>query len=210
MTDLLFSPAFTLWGAATTWAEVLGCVLALWMVRMNMRELHWGWPLAIASSLLYFLVFRHSRLYGDAGLQLFFAVVALWGWLEWLRGRRADGAPLAIVRLSRRGRWLSLAAWALLWPATAWFLARHTDSDVPWWDAFPTAGSLVGQYLLGRKYLENWHAWLAVNVVGAGLFAYKGLWLTTGLYVLFALLSIAGWRAWQRRMAESRPVETAA
>lgn len=210
MTDILFLPAFTLWGADTSWAEVLGCVLALWMVRMNMRELHWGWPLAIASSLLYFLVFRHSRLYGDAGLQLFFVVVALWGWFQWLRGHRADGAPLRIVRLSPRGRGLALAAGLLLWPGLAWFLARHTDTDVPWWDAFPTAGSLVGQFLLGRKYLENWLAWLVVNVVGAGLFAYKGLWLTTGLYALFAVLSVAGWYAWRRRMAEAPPAGTAA
>jgi nicotinamide mononucleotide transporter len=203
MTEILFSTAFTLWGAPASWAEVLACGLALWMVRMNMREIHWGWPLAIASSLLYFFVFRHSRLYGDAGLQLFFALVALWGWFEWLRGRRADGAPLAITRLGRRGRWGALVACALLWPAIAGFLLHFTDSDVPWWDAFPTAASLVGQFLLGRKFVENWVAWLAVNLVGACLFAYKGLWLTTLLYTVFALLSIAGWSAWRRRMADA-------
>jgi nicotinamide mononucleotide transporter len=208
MTEILFSTAFTLWGAPASWAEVLACGLALWMVRMNMREIHWGWPLAIASSLLYFFVFRHSRLYGDAGLQLFFALVALWGWFEWLRGRRADGAPLAISRLGCRGRWGALLACALLWPAIAGFLLHFTDSDVPWWDAFPTAASLVGQFLLGRKFIENWAAWLAVNLVGAGLFAYKGLWLTTLLYTVFALLSIAGWSAWRRRMADAAAAGT--
>ena len=67
---------------------------------------------------------------------------------------------------------------AIAWPATALFLRRFTDTDVPWWDAFPTAASLVGQWLLGRKYVENWPVWIAVDVVGAALFAYKGLWLT--------------------------------
>ena len=72
---------------------------------------------------------------------------------------------------------------------------------MPWWDAFPTAGSLIGQWLLGRQYIENWPTWVAVNVVGVGLFAYKGLWLTVGLYALFALLALAGWRAWTRLAA---------
>ena len=68
---------------------------------------------------------------------------------------------------------------------------------MPWWDAFPTAGSVVGQWLLGRKYVENWPVWVVVNMVSVGLFAYKGLWLTVVLYALFIVLSVAGWRAWR-------------
>ena len=200
MLDLLSTPAFTLWGAPATWAELVACVLALWMVRMNMREIHWGWPLAIASSLLYVLVFWRSKLYADAALQVFFAVVALWGWAQWLRGRRADGEALAVARLPLRGTLLALAAWLLLWPAIAVFLLRFTDSDVPWGDAFPTAGSLVGQFLLGRKFIENWAAWRVVNIAGTALFAWKGLWLTALLYLIFSVLSIAGWRAWRRAL----------
>ena len=196
---LLSAPAFTLWGAPATWLELLAFVLALAMVGCNIREIHWGWPLAITSSVLYFGVFWQSRLYGDAALQIFFALVALWGWAQWLRGRRADGSALQVAHLSPQGRMTSLVACLALWPAIGYFLLRTTDTDVPWWDAFPTAASLVGQFLLGRKYIENWLVWLVVNVVSVGLFAYKGLWLTVVLYSLFAALSVVGWRAWQRR-----------
>jgi nicotinamide mononucleotide transporter len=95
---------------------------------------------------------------------------------------------------------LSLLAGAALWPLVAWFLIAFTDSKVPWWDAFPTAASLVGQYLLGRKFIENWAVWLVVDVVGVGLFAYKGLWLTVGLYAVFVALCVAGWREWAHRL----------
>jgi nicotinamide mononucleotide transporter len=74
---------------------------------------------------------------------------------------------------------------------------------VPYLDALPTAGSVAGQFLLGRKLIENWLVWLAVNLFSIGLFAVKGLWLTALLYALFALLSIAGWRAWRARLAAS-------
>lgn len=200
MFDLLSAPAFVLWGAPATWLEVLACVLALAMVGCNIREKHWGWPLAIVSSLLYFEVFARSKLYGDAALQIFFAVVALWGWFQWLRGVRADGSALKVVRLSPRGLACTVGAGLVLWPLTGLFLLGYTDTDVPWWDAFPTAWSLVGQFLLGRKYLENWAVWIVVNIVSVGLFAYKGLWLTVALYCVFVALSIVGWRTWKARL----------
>lgn len=200
MTEWLFGPAFALWGAPTSWLEVLAFGLALAMVGCNIREIHWGWPLAAISSALYFGLFWRSKLYGDAGLQVFFAVVALWGWLQWLRGRREDGSALTVRRLSNPGRLRVIAVCALLWPATGWFLLRFTDTDVPWWDAFPTAVSVVGQFLLGRKFIENWALWMVVNAVSIGLFAWKGLWLTTLLYALFLALSVVGWRAWQRKL----------
>jgi len=181
------------------WTEILGFSLALVMVYCSIRELHWSWPLAIASSLLYFVVFRDSRLYAEAGLQLVFVAVAFWGWWQWLAGR-AQGPGLRIHRLSRGGWWLGTLALAVLWPALAWGLIHYTDSDVPWWDALPTALSLIGQVLLGRKLIENWLVWLVVNVISVSLFAYKGLWLTCVLYSLFVAMSVMGWREWRRRM----------
>ncbi len=192
--------AFTLWGAPTSCLELVAVVLALVMVGCNIREIHWGWPLAILSSLLYGELFWRNRLYGDAALQGVFVVVAFWGWWQWLRGHRADGRVLHVQRLTRTGAIRTIAACAVLWPATGLILQKFTNTDVPWWDAFPTAVSLVGQFLLGRKYIENWLAWVAVNVVSVGLFAYKGLWLTAVLYTLFIGLSVAGWHAWRGRM----------
>ena len=174
------------------------------MVVFNIRVNVLGWPLAIASSLLYFLLFWKSRLYGDASLQIFFAAVAGWGWWQWLRGTDDAGAALRVRSLGPTGRWISLVSVAVAWPATALFLQRFTDTDVPWWDAFPTAASVLGQWLLGRKYVENWPVWIVVNVVGVALFAYKGLWLTVVLYAVFVAMSFVGWSAW-RRLLPSQP-----
>lgn len=196
--------------------EAAGFALAVAMVWCSIRELHWSWPLAMASSILYFFVFQGSQLYGEAALQVVFAVLALWGWWQWLRPAPApaietDGAPstpsaplpspaLHIRTLSSRGRWQALLAGLLLWPLLALFLQQFTDTDVPWGDGLVTALSLVGQYLLGRKYLENWAVWLLVNTLSMGLFAYKALWLTVLLYGIFAVMSVIGWRTWQRQI----------
>jgi nicotinamide mononucleotide transporter len=102
MLDFLNSAAFTLLGSPASWAEVIGAVLGIAMVVCNIQQIHWGWPLAFASSALYFLVFWGSKLYGDASLQIFFAAMSLWGWAQWLRGVRSDGVALKVQTLSRQ------------------------------------------------------------------------------------------------------------
>jgi nicotinamide mononucleotide transporter len=180
--------------------EIAGFVLSLAMVVCSIKELHWSWPLAIISSILYFFVFKDSLLYGEAGLQIVFAALALWGWWQWLRKGDEAQPALVIQRLSGRG-WIGvLLTSAALWPALALALQHFTDSDVAWWDALPTALSLVGQALLGRKYIENWLIWLVVNTISVALFAYKGLWLTCVLYALFAAMSVWGWRVWLKSL----------
>lgn len=195
--DALFAPAFTLLGSPVTWLELAAFGMSLAMVACNMRVHPAGWPLAIGASVLYGLLFARSRLYGEAALQGVFIAASLWGWWQWLRGTDASGAVLTVRTLSGRQR-LQVAALTLAaWPLLGLLLQRFTDSDVPYLDALPTVGSLAGQLLLARKFVDNWAVWLAVNVVSVGLFAVKALWLTVLLYAIFAVLSVLGWRAWR-------------
>lgn len=183
------------------WFELAAVAIALAMVVCNVREIHWGWPLAIVSSVMYVVVFARSKLYGDAALNVFYAVVGLWGWYQWLRGHRADGSALRVARLSPRGLLLALAACAFAWPATGWFLKTFTNTDVPWWDGFTTGLSVVAQFLLGRKFIENWLLWALVNAVSITLYAYKGLYPTVGLYAVLFFMSFVGYGAWRARAA---------
>ncbi|MDO8420022.1 MAG: nicotinamide riboside transporter PnuC, partial [Rubrivivax sp.] len=166
----LLAPAFTAWGSPVTVLEIVAFALALAMVAANMRVAPVAWPLAIASSLLYALLFADSRLYGEASLQFFFVVVALWGWWQWLRGTGEDGAPLVVRHLSTRQRWQAAGATLAAWPLLGLLLQHGTDSDVPYFDALPTVASVTGQILLGRKFVENWPVWVGVNLVSVALF----------------------------------------
>ncbi|MBL8309695.1 MAG: nicotinamide mononucleotide transporter [Burkholderiales bacterium] len=200
----MLDTAFTLLGSAVTWLEVIAFTLALANIACNVFEIHWGWPLTIVASVLYAWLFYASKLYGEAGVNLFFAVTALWGWWQWLHGHRAgaDG-PLRIARLGARGVTVLALGWALTWLVFALLLRAVTDSDVPWADGFVTAGSVAGTVLLGRKLIENWPTWLVVNAASVALFAYKGLTLTALLYVIFFALALCGWIGWRRRLARA-------
>ena len=192
--------------------ELAGFVLSLAMVYCNIKEIHWGWPLAILSALLYGSVFWSSQLYGEACLQIMFILTAAWGWQQWLRGNTSHSAStqasensapsvqakLSVSTLQAAERRIAFIATLLAWPAFSFFLHRYTDSDVAVWDGLVTALSLLGQYLLGRKKIENWWVWMLVNVLTVGLMVEKSLWLTAVLYGIFTVLSYLGLQAWRR------------
>lgn len=188
--------------------ELAGFVLSLAMVYCNIKEIHWGWPLAIASSALYGVVFWNSQLYGEASLQVMFILGACWGWQQWLRetqGSSSEQAPSSQLHISNLSTFelkQVLIVTLLLWPLLAFLLDRYTDSDVALWDGLVTALSLLGQYLLAKKKIENWWVWLLVNCITVGLMAFKSLWLTAGLYVIFAILSYVGVKAWRVKNAK--------
>jgi nicotinamide mononucleotide transporter len=207
----MLETAFTLLDTPVTWLEVVAFVLALANIVCNVWEIHWAWPLTIVASAMYAWLFYASSLDGEAGVNVFFALTAVWGWWQWLRGRRdATGALLQVEKLDAPGLQRTVGAWLVLWLLCSAVLHFATDSNVVWVDGFVTSGSLVGTVLLGRKYIDNWHTWVIVNTVSVGLFAYKGLALTAVLYAIFLLLAIWGWLDWLKRYEDRDIAEVAA
>jgi nicotinamide mononucleotide transporter len=196
--------AFTLLGTSVTWLEAVAFAFALACVVCNVYEIHWGWPLLVISSALYGWLFFVSRLYGDVAVQVYFALSSLWGWWEWVYGRRSRQggqaqapAALRVTRLASLARMRLLALWLLAWPLLGALLARYTDTDVPYFNGFPTAGSFIAQVLMGLKYIECWPVWIVVDLTSAVLYATKMLWLTSVLSMIFATLALIGWRRWR-------------
>ncbi|WP_028104235.1 nicotinamide riboside transporter PnuC [Pseudoduganella violaceinigra] len=186
--------------ATTTPLELVSFALSVLTVWLNIRQNHWAWLFAILSSAMYGVVFFGAKLYGDMALQGVFMAVSFWGWYQWLRGDA--GKALAVSSLTLRGRILSGAAWLAGFAILAWFLRNFTDTDVPNVDAFLTAGSLVGQALLSRKKIENWHVWIIVDVLYIPLYLHKGLMPTAVLYGMFVAMAVAGLLAWQSSSAQ--------
>lgn len=183
-----------LFGFSTTPLELISFALAVTTVLLNIRQNHWAWLFSIASSSTYAVVFFDARLYGDSGLQLVFIAASVWGWWQWLRG--TTETKLVVTRLDRAGWLRALLGWGAAFLALSWFLSNYTNTDVPHMDGFLTAGSLVGQLLLARKKVENWHVWVIVDVLYVGLYVFKDLHVTAVLYAIFVLLAARGLRAW--------------
>jgi nicotinamide mononucleotide transporter len=189
----LQAPDLLIAGTPVTRAEWLGAVLGLAMVVCNARLNPMGWVLALLSALLYAVVFLQARLYGQLGLQLLFAAMAVWGFVQWRSPQTRHQPPR---RLDTRMRLAVVVATGALWLGLGLALDTATDNPAPYADALPTAGSLVATWLLARRCVENWAVWLAVNIASVWLFAGQQLWPTMALYAVMAGMSVWGWRAW--------------
>jgi nicotinamide mononucleotide transporter len=177
--------------------EIIASILGLANIILLVRRSIWNYPFGIAMVTLYGYVFFEARLFSDAALQVFFFAVQIYGWWNWYHAR--DSAGLARVEvMSTRSRivWVAVIVAANI--ADAWFLANYTSDVAPWMDANTTAMSVVAQYLLSVRKIENWILWIVTDVVQIGLYYWKGLYPTTGLYAVFLIISAIGLYEWLR------------
>lgn len=179
--------------------ELVGFVTGILYVVLNIRQNIWCWPVGLVSVLAYMVVFYEVRLYADAGLQVIYVVLSVYGWYYWLHGGEAHSRA-KVRRLTRReGLTLALIAVAGT-SAMGYGLANHTDASLPYWDSATTVGSLIGQWLTSKKILENWIVWIVVDALYVGVYLYKGLYLTTVLFAIFLGLAVTGYFAWKKTM----------
>ncbi|MEP6690602.1 MAG: nicotinamide riboside transporter PnuC [Gemmatimonadaceae bacterium] len=181
------------------WLEIAAVTTGALSVYLSVREKVANWPVGIVNVALYALFFWRVKLYADMGLQVVYFVLSFYGWYEWLYGGSEKtalpitrGTPELLIRVSIIG----FIAAAVL----GTILARYTDAALPFLDSSLTATSLVAQYLITVKKIENWLFWLAADVVYVGLFIFKGVYLTAALYGLFLVLAAIGYVAWKRTL----------
>lgn len=177
--------------------ELIAVAFGLATVYLAARESVWNWPTGMVNVGLYTIIFYQAKLYADMGLQVVYFALAVYGWYEWLHGGAQRG-PLHVTRAPRR-LLLALAAAAVAFATgLSLLLGRYTDAAVPAADSALTTASLVAQFLMTRKYLENWPLWVAADVAYVALFISRGLYLTAAQYLVFTFLALYAWREWHR------------
>ncbi|TCP70977.1 nicotinamide riboside transporter PnuC [Sphingomonas sp. PP-CE-1G-424] len=154
------------------------------------------WPVSLVACALYFKLFLDVRLYADMVLQALFGLAIIYGWIAWTKGQ--DDAGEVVVAPLRPGRLAAgLAAGAVGAVAIGWFTSRYTDAALPWMDSGLTSFSLVAQYWTARRHAASWLLWIAVDSLYVGMFVFKGLLPTAGLYAAMIVLAVVGYRRWR-------------
>jgi nicotinamide mononucleotide transporter len=179
--------------------EWVAAALGVINVALVVRRSVWNYPFGLAMVALYFFVFFEARLYSDALLQIFFLVVQVYGWVNWVKARNATGdVPVGWLTSRERIGWiLGTALASLVWGLG---MARYTNAAAPIIDAFIAGASISAQILMARRRIENWVAWILVDIVAVGLYFSRDLYPTSALYLLFLLLSVAGLIGWRRAL----------
>lgn len=200
---LLSDPCAWLVAHGSSCAELFGFITGVLNVWLVTRENIWSWPLGVLNAGFYIVVFARTGLYSDTGLQVVYLVLSLYGWWHWLRGGPRHDA-VVVTRTPRRTAAVMAAIALVSWVTLATITRRMPGAALPWLDAALVSVSLVAQYMMTRKLLENWLLWIAVDVVYIGLFINRQLPLTAILYAVFLVLAIIGYVQWHRSAARTR------
>ena len=186
--------------------EAAGVLFSVAYLVLAIRESLWCWPAALLSSVITIAVMAGARLYSEAGLNVYYAAMAVYGWFQWRYGAASrDRAlpvsvwPLELHALAIGG---SIAASA----AIGWFMSRNTDAAFPYLDAFVLVSSLVTTYMVARKVLENWLYWLVIDSLSLYLYWQRGLFMYAWLFALYLVLVVIGFARWRRELQAQRAV----
>ena len=185
--------------------EVFGAITGILYLIFSVVQSIWLWILGLITSVVYTYVFFFSGLYADMGLQVYYVVISIYGWYYWKFGiKDKNTTRLPVSRLTFR-LGLSLFVVSLLLYVVIVLLLLYVPenlgidkSSLPYLDAFTTAASIVATWMLARKILEHWIAWIVIDSISAGMYIYKGLYPTTALFIVYTVFAFVGYFSWKK------------
>lgn len=175
--------------------ELAAMLLAVVYLLLAVRQNIWCWYAAFVSTVIYTAVFLQARLYMDSALQVFYALMAVYGWSQW-RHHRDPGKDLRISTRSPAWHGVVLGFVILLSLGSGALLDSYTNAAFPYLDSLTTWSSVVATWMVARKVLENWAWWIVIDSASIYLYLERGLYLTVILFILYILIALVGWRVW--------------
>jgi nicotinamide mononucleotide transporter len=213
----LFGAELQIGDQAILWREVIGNLFGLLSALGGMRRRVWAWPVGIVGNVLLFTVFvgavfdtpQDQNLWGQAGRQIFFVAVSLWGWYRWKQARDAGGAGGGAAITPRWATWAERAQLVVLYAvgtAVFWWIFGIIGSYGRLTEAWILTGSILATYGMARGWVEFWLIWLAVDAVGVPTLVNAGFYPSAVLYGFYGLFCVVGFITWLRA-ERARPVD---
>ena len=183
--------AMSVWEAT---AVLLGVVYLL----LAMRENLWCWYAGFASTAIFLVIFRDVNLLMEAGLQVYYLAMSVYGWWHWRSGAAEASAPLPIHSWRLKNHVLAIAAVVFAALISGSLLSNHTEAALPFLDSFTTWGSVLATWMVARKVLENWLYWLVIDSAAIYLYLDRELYLTALLFAVYLVIALFGYLQWRQ------------
>lgn len=184
-----------------TWLEAIAVFFGLLSVWYARKQNILVYPTGIVNVLIFVYICFKAKLYADMGINAYYFIMSVYGWYFWTRKDAASQAP-PITRNSQQEWIISALLVVSSFAALFFVLTNFTDSDVPFWDSLTTSFAFLAMWLMARKKLANWTAWIATNLISIPLYFYKGLMLTSFQYLVFLILAIMGFITWRNEIVK--------
>lgn len=177
--------------------EIIGAVVGLAYIVLEYRANPWMWLCGVLMPLVYVWIYFRNGLFANAAFNVYSVVISVYGLCHWLRGGQ-DGGEAPIRSFPARWWPVLVGAVLLLTAAMAWLLGLLDESRVPLLDGLTTSLSIVGMWMLARKYYQQWLCWILVEPLTVIMCAAAGMWPTAALYTVYTVVAILGYFKWRR------------
>ena len=181
--------------AMSAW-ELAAVALGIAYLLLALRESLWCWYAAFASTAIFLFIFWDVNLFMESALQVYYLVMAVYGWWQWQRTPAGESGKLSISRWSIRQHVVAAGAIILISIMSGTVLTAYTSAALPFLDSFTTWGSVLTTWMVTRKILENWLYWLLIDAVSIVLYLDRGLYLTALLFAAYLVIAVFGFRTW--------------
>lgn len=181
--------------------QIVGTTLGILYLWLEYRANIWLWIVGAIMPMVHGVIYLNEGIYGDAAMQLYYVAAGIYGLIVWKCGERKDNKSHSVSIRHTPTNWILplFAVYGVLHVALYFALTEFTDSRVPFLDSMSTALSIVAMWMLSRKLVEQWLVWLVVDLISMGLYIYKGIPITGGLYALYSALAVAGYLRWRKQ-----------
>jgi len=189
--------------------ELCAVVLAIVYLILAVREDIRCWYAAFISTAIFLIVFWDVNLYMESGLQIYYLLMAVFGWYQWRRvvqdGDRGVARMLPISRWPLQQHLIAISAIIVASVASGYMLAENTNAKLPYLDSFTTWGSVITTYMVTKKIYENWAYWLVIDTVSIYLYLDRSLYFTALLFAIYIIIIGFGWYSWSQKLAAQAP-----
>jgi nicotinamide mononucleotide transporter len=178
-----------------SWIEPTAVILAIAYLLLAVKQNISCWFAAFFSSLLYFFVMYSAGLYMEAGLQIFYCIMAVYGWMQW-RKYLPGNSKFLVQTWNRNQHIKAISLIFLLALISGWALKNFTNATLPFIDSMTTWGAIVTTYMVAKRLLENWIYWFVIDTISIFLFYSRGLFLTSLLFFVYLIIIYFGYKSW--------------
>ena len=183
------------------WIEPTAVILAIAYLLLAIKQNISCWFAAFFSSLLYFFVMYSAGLYMEAGLQIFYCIMAVYGWTQW-RITLPGNSKFLVKTWNRDQHIKAILLIILLAIVSGWALEKFTNAALPFLDSLTTWGAIVTTYMVAKRLLENWIYWFVIDTISVFLFYSRGLMLTSILFLVYLIIIYFGYKSWTQMKDE--------
>ena len=179
-------------------------VLAIAYILLAIRQNIWCWPAAFCSTLIYAVLFFDVSLLMDSALNVYYLIMAVYGWFSWKYGGKLQEKELEVTSYGLGKNIKIIAILTVISFAFGYVMANYTSADFAYVDSFTTVFAVFTTYMLAKKVLENWIYWIVIDAVSIYIYIEKGLNLTAIMFVIYTILAYVAYRKWKEEYDPSK------